>query len=68
MIKQKSKFSKEYLTTNEVAELLGLSADHVRQLIMSGHIKGEKKGTIWLVNKLDLKGIKRRRWPKEFNI
>lgn len=68
MIKKKTTFSREYLTTQEVGELLGLSSDHVRQLIMSNYIVGEKKGTIWLVKKEDLRGIKRRRWPREIQL
>jgi excisionase family DNA binding protein len=48
-------------STNEAAQKLGLSPDHVRRLVRDGEIKGKKLGHDWVV--LDL-NYKRKRKPK----
>jgi len=48
-------------STNEAAQKLGLSPDHVRRLVRDGEIKGKKLGHDWVV--LDLK-YKQKRKPK----
>jgi excisionase family DNA binding protein len=48
-------------STNEAAQKLGLSPDHVRRLVRDGEIKGKKLGHDWVV--LDL-SYKRKRKPK----
>jgi excisionase family DNA binding protein len=54
-----------YLTTYEVAQHFGFTADHVRRLIGNGTIKAEKIGTNWLIKKTDLKKVKRLRFPRK---
>ncbi len=48
-------------STNEAAQKLGLSPDHVRRLVRDGEIKGKKLGHDWVVMNLD---YKRKRKPK----
>jgi excisionase family DNA binding protein len=48
-------------STNEAAQKLGLSPDHVRRLVRDGEIKGKKLGHDWVV--LDL-SYKRKRKPR----
>ena len=48
-----------YLTTAEVAELLGFTPDHIRRLVMDGKIKAVKLGNNLLFKPRDLKDIKR---------
>jgi excisionase family DNA binding protein len=48
-------------STNEAAQKLGLSPDHVRRLVRDGEIKGKKLGHDWVVLSLD---YKRKRRPK----
>ena len=48
-------------TTNEAAEILGLSQSHVRLLARNGSIKAKRLGHDWLI--LDLK-YDRKRKPK----
>ena len=48
-------------STQEAAERLGLSPDHVRYLTRKGEIKGKKLGHDWVVLSLD---YKRKRKPK----
>ena len=55
----------EYLTSFQVAEQLGFSADHIRRLICQGKIKATKLGNNWLIKPADLKGIGRQRKVKE---
>ena len=43
-----------FLTTNLVAEKLGVSKIHARRLIRSRKIRGEKVGNDWLVHPLEL--------------
>ena len=52
---------KEFYSTKEAAERLGLSQDHVKLLARKGVIKAEKLGRDWVV--LDL-SYQRKRRPK----
>ncbi len=38
------------LTTNEAAEILGVSISRVRQLLLDGELKGEHHGRDWLID------------------
>ena len=60
MIKNKT----NYLTSAEVADLLGFSPDHIRKLILKGTLKGEKLGRNWIVNKKELQKVQRKRHPR----
>lgn len=59
----------DYLTTHEVAVLLGFSVDYVRKLILLGgplgKMKAKKIGRQWFVLKKDVKKFKRVRFPRE---
>jgi len=59
MIKNREQF----FTTNEAANVVGVSPDHIRRLISQGKIKAEKLGNCWLIKTKDLK-IKRQRFPR----
>jgi excisionase family DNA binding protein len=48
-----------YLTTDEIAVILGFSRAHVIRLIGCGKIKGTKLANNWLVKPKDIKNIKR---------
>jgi len=50
-----------YLTTAEVAEILGFTPDHVRRMILDGKIKAVKLGNNLLIKPTDIKDIKRQR-------
>ena len=50
-----------YLTTAEVAELLGFTPDHIRRLVMDGKIKAVKLGNNLLFKPKDIKAVKRLR-------
>lgn len=54
----------KYLTSFEVAELLGFTPDHVRRMICNGKIKAIKLGHNWLIDPKDLKGVRRVRFAK----
>ena len=41
----------EWITTKEAAELTGYFVTHVRHLIRKGHIKGQKFGRDWMVDR-----------------
>lgn len=53
-----------YMTSAEVANHLGFSADHVRKMIVQGKIKAEKLGRNWIIDKTNLNEVKRKRFPK----
>lgn len=48
------------LTTNEVAERLGVSAIRVRQLISEKRLPAQKFGTVYLIKESDLKTVAER--------
>jgi excisionase family DNA binding protein len=39
----------EYVTTDEAAEALGYSPEHVRRMLRNGKLKADKIGGAWLV-------------------
>lgn len=49
------------LTTQEVAERLGVKARRVRDFIMDGRLPAEKKGRDYLINEKDLKLVEDRK-------
>jgi excisionase family DNA binding protein len=60
----------KYVTTFKVAEMLGISASHVRRLIRQGKIKASRLGNNWLIMPRDIVGVERERYPlikKEVN-
>lgn len=60
------KKSKEsYLTSAEVAEIIGVTRDYVRHMIHQKKIKAKKFGYMWLFRLEDIKHIKRQRFPQE---
>lgn len=61
MIKNKYNF----LSSADAAELLGLSKERIIELINQGRIKAEKFGRSWIIEKKQLKGIKRQRFPRD---
>lgn len=61
MIKDKD----NYLTSAEVAQVLGFSHDYVRKLILTGKIKAEKLGRNWIVNEKNIRKIQRQRFPQQ---
>lgn len=58
MIKSKTH---DYITSAEAAKQLGFSADHIRKLIRTGKMNGEKIGRNWIVHVEELKKITRQR-------
>lgn len=60
MIKNKA----NYLTSAEAANMLGFSADHIRNLINKGKIPAEKLGRNWIIEKKYLHKIQRQRYPR----
>lgn len=54
-----------FITPNDVAAALGLTADHIRKLILAGKIKAEKLGRNWIINKKSITGLKRQRFPRQ---
>jgi excisionase family DNA binding protein len=57
------KNNNNYLTSAEVAQTLGVTHDYVRKLIAKGKIKAEKLGRNWIVNKKNLRNVRRQRFP-----
>lgn len=41
--------SRQYLSTQEAADTLGYSRQHIRVLIRSGHLRAERVGRNWLI-------------------
>ena len=52
---------KNYLTTNEVAEILGLTDTRIRQLILSGKLPSQKFGRDHMIAREDLYLIENRK-------
>jgi excisionase family DNA binding protein len=61
MIKNKG----QYITSREAALELGFTTDHVRKLLQTGKIQGEKLGRNWILPISELRKIRRKRFPKE---
>jgi excisionase family DNA binding protein len=55
----------QYMTSLEAAQLLGLTQDYVRKLILQGKIKALKLGHNWLCTRKAIKHIKRQRFPRD---
>lgn len=53
------------ITTSEAAVRMGMSARHVRRLVESGCIKGQRIGRDWLIDPGSLNHYMRRRAPKK---
>ena len=47
------------LTTTQTAELLGVNASRVRQLILAGRLPAEKWGRDWLIKREDAEKLHR---------
>lgn len=60
MIKSKD----NYLSSLEVANILGFTADHVRKLLLQGKIKGEKFGRNWIIDVKNVSKVTRKRFPR----
>jgi excisionase family DNA binding protein len=50
----------EYISVRQAADLTGYTADHIRELLRSNQIGGQKTFTIWTVDKRSLEEYKRR--------
>lgn len=48
------------MTTVQVADALGVSERHVRELIAAGEIKAEKIGGVWAIPHRDIAALKAR--------
>ena len=44
----------DWITTKEAAEISGYHINHVRRLIKSGEVKGQKWGRDWMVSRSSL--------------
>lgn len=44
----------KWITTTEAVELTGYSPRHIRRLIKSGKVKGQKFGNTWQVGRVSL--------------
>jgi hypothetical protein len=42
-----------YVSVAEAADLAGVSAERIRQLVATGKMRGEKKAGVWLVLRAD---------------
>jgi excisionase family DNA binding protein len=49
------------LTTNEAAQVLGISTARVRQLVLSGKLPAEKFGRDLMIDEVDLEAVKDRK-------
>jgi len=39
----------DWLTTEEIAQLARTSPDYIRQVLIAGKLKGQKRGGVWFV-------------------
>ncbi|MCP4357365.1 MAG: helix-turn-helix domain-containing protein [Chloroflexi bacterium] len=44
----------KWITTHDAAQISGYHAEHIRRLIRSGEIEGQKFGHVWQVNRASL--------------
>lgn len=58
---------RDYMTTSEAAEMLGVSDSRVRQLRIDGVLTGVKRGRDWLLDRQSVEAAKKRsgRWRKK---
>ncbi len=57
----------EWITTNEAAEIIGVSLKHVTYLLRTGKVKGKKFGRFWMVDRASVEeyaAIERKPGPK----
>lgn len=55
---------RSYITTFQAAEMLNITPDYVRRLIMNGDIQAEKLGHNWIIRPHHLKKFARQRFPR----
>ena len=48
-----------YLSTNEVAQAVGMTTARIRQMAIAGQITAEKFGNVWLFDPREVERIKR---------
>jgi len=53
------------LTATEAAEESGFSRDYIRKLCANGTLKGEQFGKTWVLNKSELRKLRRQRHRRE---
>jgi excisionase family DNA binding protein len=53
-----------FLTSAEAAELVGVTPDYIRRLIMDKKLKATRLGRNWLVKRHHVQKITRQRFPK----
>ena len=58
-----SEILKDYCTTTEAADMLGIRVDSVIHLIANGKLKGQQVGRTWLVRKSDVEEYYRSKAP-----
>jgi len=46
-----------YLNTKEVAEMLSISQEYLRQLLREGKVKGVKVGRLWKIKESDIEEL-----------
>jgi excisionase family DNA binding protein len=51
------------LTVQEAAEQLGYHPDHLRRLLRTGRVKGERIGQVWLIDHQEADRIKALQGP-----
>lgn len=55
----------KFLTSRQVADKLGFTAEYIRRLCADGTLKAEKFGKTWIISITELKKLKRQRFPRE---
>lgn len=45
---------KVFLTTRQVAEIVGVTVPYIRQLLIAGRLKGDKWGRDWRIERREL--------------
>ena len=51
------------LTTQEAADRLGYHPNHLRRLLRTGKVKGERIGQVWLIDRQEVERIKALQGP-----
>ena len=51
---------KDYMTTEQVAEVLGFHIDHVRRMLREGDLEGLKFGVVWLVSRKSVQAYQKK--------
>ena len=55
----------DYVTCTQAAKIVGFTSDHLRRLLQTGKVDGEKIGGIWIINRKSLAKVKRLRFPRQ---